>query len=66
MTQRKFRPGKSELGWELYDGFAFGPENESDVYATRAECQAACDQANAESAEWNRRGLADAPHLDAY
>ena len=63
---RTLRPSKSERGWEIYDGFAFGPESESTVYATRAECQAACDRANAEIAAWNRRGLADAPHLDAF
>jgi hypothetical protein len=61
---------KSERGWELtysYNGgpFCMGPEESSRVYATRTKAEQAADRATAEYDAWNRRGLADAPHMDA-
>lgn len=58
--------GTTEDGrWEVtYDGI-FGPVG-SPTYATAAEAKAACEQQAAESRAWNARGLADAPHMDAY
>ena len=35
---RTFRPTRTERGWEIYDGFAFEPEAESAIYATRSAC----------------------------
>ena len=62
---------KTERGWELtyaYNGgpAAFGPENESEVYPTRAVAAQARDHQEAEARAWDRTGLADAPHMDAY
>lgn len=64
--ERTFIPGLSERGWEVYDGFAFPPESESEVFATESECQRECDRWNAESRAWNLRGMSDAPHMDAH
>mgnify|MGYP001597479266 FL=1 len=62
---------KTERGWELtysYDGgpAACGPEEESNVYATRAEAEIAAEQERALDRAWNRAGLADAPHMDNF
>ena len=57
--------GRSEHGWEItYDGI-FAPECEALVYATEGEARAACERMAAEWRAWDRRGLADAPHIDA-
>mgnify|MGYP001568903104 CR=1 FL=1 len=58
------RAVKTESGWEIWDGVAF--EADSIVFATRAAAKQAAEMANAETAAWNRAGLADAPHLDAF
>ena len=62
--------GQTERGWELTFAYndgpaAFGPEEESDVYETEALAWEAAKLCVAEHNAWNRRGLADAPHMDA-
>ena len=62
---------KTDRGWELiysYNSgpFCLGPEEESEAYATKAEALAACMQIAAAHRVWDRAGLADAPHMDAY
>lgn len=56
-------PQKWPEGWLIFDGFAAEPQP---VYASRAECQRAIDDMQAAAAAWDRAGLADAPHFDAY
>lgn len=68
---RHLRVGKTERGWEIaysIDGaeFSFAPLEESTVYPTQQEATLAAERELAEWRTWNRRGLADAPHLDAF
>ena len=57
---------QSERGWEVtYDGI-FGAETESPFFATEGEARQECERVAAQSAAWNARGLADAPHFDNY
>ena len=57
---------KSERGWEVtYDGI-FGPECEEPAFKTKGEAVERCERLAAEIRAWNRSGLSDAPHIDAF
>lgn len=61
---------KSDLGWELTYAYNDGPAafgaDGSPVYRTRALAVIARNEEIAAARAWDRAGLADAPHLDAY
>lgn len=56
---------QSERGWEVTYDDVFGPAEETPAFATEAEARQQCEREAAEWHAWNRRGLADAPHMDA-
>ena len=58
-------------GWELNYAYNDGPAclapyDERIVYRTKADAERARDEEIAATRAWNRVGLADAPHIDAY
>ena len=62
---------ETERGWELLYSFnggpaCFAPEDESEAFKTRTEALIAAADARERAREWDRRGLADAPHMDNF
>ena len=49
--------------WEIWDGIAFEPD--SRIFKTRFLAQVEADRLNNADRQWQRAGLADAPHMDA-